>query len=146
MNPRLLLIDDEETILFALRRYFTSEGYEVDCASGVSEAEQMLDASKYSAVIADVALTDTGREGLALAQYARRRNPACAIVLLTAHTSAEVETEAFRRGADRFVHKPQPLVELAAIINAVATRNDGKANKTEAQTGGCNEEENPAGR
>ena len=122
VTSRLLLIDDEETILFALNRYFTSQGYAVDCARTASEAEGMLDRGAYGAIIADVALTNNGREGLRLAEYARARNSGAAIILVTAYTSSEIEHEALRRGADVFVRKPQPLPVLAAILARTAAR------------------------
>ena len=42
MSERILLVDDEQAILFAMRDYFTAYGYEVDCSREVEEAEALL--------------------------------------------------------------------------------------------------------
>src|SRR5688572_3579258 len=68
----LLIVDDEEPILFAMREYFESVGFEVDCAARLEEAETLLASRHHSALIADLRLTTAGRsEGLALVAHAR---------------------------------------------------------------------------
>jgi len=120
MAQRLLLIDDEEPILFALREYFTAYGYEVDCAREMEEAEALLANVPYAAVIADLRLTGShGAEGLEIIGYVRERCPWTRIILLTAYGSPEVEAEARRRGVDSFLHKPKPLPEVAQIVYAL---------------------------
>ena len=120
MRSNLLLVDDEESILFALRRYFSLAGYSVDCARQADEACALLDNKRYGAVIADVALSEGGgREGLEVVGHARRTNPNARIIMLTAYGSPELEREAFLRGIDVFVQKPKALSELAEIVGAV---------------------------
>jgi DNA-binding response OmpR family regulator len=120
MAQRLLIIDDEEPILFALREYFTAYGYEVDCARELEEAEALLANVPYAAVIADLRLTGShGAEGLEIIGYVRERCPWTRIILLTAYGSPEVEAEARRRGVDSFLHKPKPLPEVAQIVFAL---------------------------
>jgi len=113
---RLLLIDDEETILFALDRYFSRNGFTVDCARELEEAEALAVCTSYDLVIADLSLTENGStEGLEILRYIRRTCPAARFILLTAHATALVEHEAMRRGVDAFLHKPRPLAEIARI-------------------------------
>jgi DNA-binding response OmpR family regulator len=120
MPQRLLLIDDEEPILFALREYFTAYGYDVDCAREMEEAEALLANVPYAAVIADLRLTGShGAEGLEIIGYVRERCPWTRIIILTAYGSREVEAEARRRGVDSFLHKPKPLPEVAQIVYAL---------------------------
>jgi len=117
---RLLLIDDEEPILFALREYFNAYGYDVDCAREMEEAEALLANVPYAAVIADLRLTGShGAEGLEIIGYVRERCPWTRIIILTAYGSPEVEAEARRRGVDSFLHKPKPLPEVAQIVYAL---------------------------
>ena len=116
MTKRLLLIDDEETILFALDRYFSRNGFVVDCARELEEAEALAVCSSYDLVIADLSLTENGStEGLEILRHVRQTSPAARVILLTAHATAVVEHEAFRRGVDAFLHKPRPLAEIATI-------------------------------
>lgn len=116
MKPRLLVVDDEESILSAIREYFLPLGYDVDCARELEEAEALLVHIRYALVIADVRLTGVhGNEGLELIRFIRERSPWSRIIVLTGYGSTEIEMEAIGRGVDAFLQKPQPLAELAAI-------------------------------
>ncbi len=116
MKPRLLVVDDEESILSAIREYFLPLGYDVDCARELEEAEALLVHIRYALVIADVRLTGVhGNEGLELIRFIRERSPWTRIIVLTGYGSTEIEMEAIGRGVDAFLQKPQPLAELAAI-------------------------------
>jgi len=113
---RLLIVDDEETIRFALTRYFGRLHFQVDCASELEEAEALVVYTCYDLVIADLSLTAGGSsEGLEILRLLRTACPATRVILLTAYGTPAVEREAMRRGADVFLHKPQPLDDLARI-------------------------------
>ena len=114
---RLLIVDNEPTIVFALQRYFTRKGYAVDCAAELEEAEALVTYTPYDLVIADLSLTAIGStEGLEIIRYIRSITRGGArLILLTAHGTPAVEQEALRRGADAFLHKPKPLAEIAGV-------------------------------
>ncbi len=116
-KQRLLIIDDEETILFAIERYFRRIGYQVDCARELEEAEALATHIEYSLVIADLSLSDNGTEGLEIIRYLRATSPLANVVLLTANGSMAIEREAYRRGVTAMLHKPQPLAELARLAS-----------------------------
>lgn len=117
MGHRLLVVDDEEPILFAMGEYLSAQGYQVDCAREMEEAEALVANIHYSAVIADLRLTGThGAEGLEIIAYVRERCPRTRIILLTAYGSPQIEGEARRRGVDAFLHKPMPLAGVAQIV------------------------------
>lgn len=116
-EKRMLVIDDEEPILFAAREYFEALGFQVDCATELEEAEALLSHVEYAIVIADLRLTGIyGTEGLALVRHVRERCPKTRILLLTAYGSAAVEEEARRLGVDGFLQKPKPLPDVAQIV------------------------------
>jgi DNA-binding response OmpR family regulator len=116
MKPRLLVVDDEESILSAIRDYFEPRGYEVDCARELEEAEALLSHIRYALLIADLRLTGVqGNEGLELIRFVRDRSPWTRTIVLTGYGSTEIEMEAIGRGVDAFLQKPQPLAALAAI-------------------------------
>ena len=118
---RLLIVDNEPTIVFALRRYFTREGFAVDCAAELEEAEALVTYTPYDLVIADLSLTANGStEGLEIIRYVRSITRCGArLILLTAHGTPSVEREAYRRGADAFLQKPQPLAEIAHVATCL---------------------------
>jgi len=116
-SPRLLIVDDEEPILAAMREYFSACGFEVDCAREQADAEGRLRGATYGAVIADLRLGGSaGVEGLEVLAAARRHSPSTRTILLSAYGSPQVEREARRRGADAFLPKPQPLAEVARLV------------------------------
>jgi DNA-binding response OmpR family regulator len=116
VTKRLLIIDDEETILFAFERYFRRQGFVVHCARELEEAEALTGYGCYDLVIVDLSLTGQGTsEGLEIVRFVRRNCPASRLILLTAFATPEVETEAMERGADAFLRKPQPLSEIAQL-------------------------------
>ena len=117
MAHRILVVDDEEPILFALREYFTALGYDVDSAREAEEAESCLSTTLYDLVIADLRLCGShGAQGLEVLTHARERAPETRTILLTAYGSPEVEREARQRGVDALLHKPKPLPEVAKIV------------------------------
>ena len=114
---RILLVDDEEPILFAVSEYFKGRGYLVHCARELEEAQALLLHIHYECLIADVRLTSShGAEGLELVSFVRRICARTRIVLLTAFASAELERSAIARGSDGFVQKPIALSQLARLV------------------------------
>jgi two-component system response regulator (stage 0 sporulation protein F) len=120
MSPKMLIVDDEEPILFALSDFFTMNGFEVECARELEDAERLLDAGQFAVVIADLRLTGiNGTEGLELISYVREKSEQTKVLLLTAYGTAEIQNEAKRRGVDAFLQKPKPLAEVAGVVAAM---------------------------
>ena len=118
---RILIVDDEDVIVFAMRDYFTVRGYQVDAARDVAEAVTCLNTSVYAAVIADLCLTEMpSAEGLDVAAHARRSAPGTPVILFTAYGSPEIEAEAQRHGVFAVLKKPQPLMEVERLIQTLA--------------------------
>ena len=118
--PRLLIVDDEESICFSMSEYFSLQGYKVDTASELEEAEKLLDATNYKVVIQDLRLTmTTNQDGLDMIRLIKEHDPQTRIVVLTAYGSAEIEDEARRCGADAFLRKPKPLSQVAQVVQGL---------------------------
>ena len=119
MPPRVLFIDDEETAHFAVREFLGTRGYLVDCAHDAAQALAHLARVAYDVVIADLRLGgDYDLTGLALIERVRRDRPETRVLVLSA-CSGEIGDEALRRGADRFLQKPQRLEDVAAVLLAL---------------------------
>jgi DNA-binding NtrC family response regulator len=118
--PRLLVVDDEESICFSMSEYFSLHGFKVDTACEIEEAEKLLDATNYKVVIQDLRLTMTNsHNGLDMIRLIREHNPQTRIIVLTAYGSAEIEDEARRCGADAFLRKPKPLSQVAQVVQGL---------------------------
>jgi len=117
LKPRLLVVDDEESICFSMSEYFSLHGYKVDTASEMEEAEKLIEATEYKVVIQDLRLGATRNpDGLDIIKMIRDHNPQTRIIVLTAYGSTEMEDEAIRCGADAFLRKPKPLSQVAQVI------------------------------
>ncbi|MEA2605068.1 MAG: hypothetical protein QOF89_6060 [Acidobacteriota bacterium] len=119
MSPphRLLVVDDEAAILFAMGDYLSRCGYEVDRASSREQAGSLLAAGAYALVVVDLRLgVHEPRGGLDVLRRLRERQPETPAILLTAYGSAEVEAELARLGAVRLLSKPQPLTRIAEEV------------------------------
>jgi two-component system response regulator AtoC len=118
--PRLLVVDDEESICFSMSEYFSLHGFKVDTARDMEEAEKLLDATEYKVVIQDLRLGSThSPDGLNIVKAIRNHNSQTRIIILTAYGSTEMEDEARRCGADAFLRKPKPLSQVAQVVQGL---------------------------
>lgn len=121
LNPqsaptRILIVDDEELIVLAMRRYFEGLGYAVEAAHELEEAQALLAARTYDLVIADLRLTGIGGvEGLQIVADVHQRSANTRVILLSAYGTPEIERESYNRGADAFLHKPKAMMEIASV-------------------------------
>lgn len=119
-HPRgkVLLVDDEESVLFAIHEYLTLRGYEAVRARDRETAERLLETASYAWVVTDLHLgPGLEGDGFAVAERARLLHPSTKILLLTAHGSPEVEAAAARSGIDKVVGKPVGLADLERVMN-----------------------------
>ena len=113
---RILIVDDEELIVLAMRRYFEGMGYHVDSAHELEEAQALLANRVYDLVIADLRLTGIGGvEGLQIVADVHQRSASTRVILLSAFGTPEIERESYNRGADAFLHKPKAMMEIANV-------------------------------
>lgn len=119
--PRLLVVDDEESICFSMSEYFSLHGFKVDTAREIEEAEKLVESTEYRVIIQDLRLgtTRNNPDGLNIIKLAHERHPETRIVVLTAYGSAEMEDEARRWGADAFLRKPKPLSQVAQVVQGL---------------------------
>ena len=118
--PRLLVVDDEESICFSMSEYFSLHGFKVDTAREVEEAEKLLESQDYKIIIQDLRLSSArNSDGLEIIKMVRDHNLHAKIIVLTAYGSAEVEDEAKRCGADAFLRKPKPLSQVAQVVEGL---------------------------
>lgn len=117
---RLLIVDDEPSILLGMKRYFCARGYEVDCAGEPEEAIALLANVSYAGVITDLCLSEGhGPDGLQVVAYVGARLPQTPVVVLTAYGSPSSELAAKRLGASAVLPKPQSMAHLAEVVGAL---------------------------
>jgi response regulator RpfG family c-di-GMP phosphodiesterase len=112
---RILIVDDEETIRLALRKFLRSRGYEVEIAGSGDQALQLLDKSSFSLMLCDVRMP--GMTGVQIVPLARQRDQDLAIIMLTAVNDAATATEVLSSGATDYLMKPVELADLQQAVD-----------------------------
>ena len=116
MTPRILIVDDEKSIRFAIDRYFVRYGYVVDSASDSAEARSLLHRNDYDLAILDLNLGVTDSlGGLDLAAWMRTECSATPVIILTALSTPEVELRATSVGVSSLLRKPMRLSMVADV-------------------------------
>jgi phosphoserine phosphatase RsbU/P len=108
-HPRVLVADDQQDVVAALRMLLRDAGLDVDPATSVQEVRHRLDSQTYDLVLMDLNYardTTSGREGLDLLTEIRERDRLLPVIVMTGWGSIDTAVEAMRRGARTFVHKP----------------------------------------
>jgi sigma-B regulation protein RsbU (phosphoserine phosphatase) len=108
-HPRVLVADDQQDVVAALRMLLRGAGLEVDPATSVQEVRHRLNSQSYDLVLMDLNYardTTSGREGLDLLTEIHERDRLLPVIVMTGWGSIDTAVEAMRRGARTFVHKP----------------------------------------
>ena len=106
-EKRILLIDDEEVILFGFEKVLKEPGVELDCAQTVEEVQQCIANHHYDAAIIDLRLSNsTKMEGFDCIKLLRSSQRSCCIFVLTAFGDNSVRDKSEEFGADMFLEKP----------------------------------------
>src|SRR5882724_6851396 len=118
--PGMLIVDDEGSICFSMSEYFGMQGYRVDTASELDEAERLIESTEYQVAVLDLRLgLARSADGMEIIKLLHESRPETRIVVLTAYGSAEMEDEARQLGADAFLRKPKPLSQVAQVIQGL---------------------------
>src|SRR6185437_11772987 len=114
---RILIADDQQDVIDALKLLLIDEGYEVTPARSPGEALDRLEAADLDLAILDLNYTrDTtsGQEGYDLMERIRALDPTLPVLVMTAWSSVAGAVEAMRRGARDYIEKPWDDEKLIA--------------------------------
>ncbi len=117
---RILVADDQQDVLEALRLLLKGEGYQIDTASSPGGVLRAVEAKDFDAVLMDMNYTrDTtsGLEGMDLLTRLQTMDSSLPVVVMTAWGSVEGAVEAMRRGAKDYIEKPWDNARLLATIS-----------------------------
>jgi len=112
-TKKILIVDDEPTVLVTLSYSLRSPGIEVVTASKLESAEAALEKYFFDLVIADIRMSGIlGIEGLELLSYVKENSPKTKVIIMSRSGSDDLRKYALERGADHYYDKPVDTVEL----------------------------------
>ena len=123
-RQRILVVDDEPSIVDAVATALRYEGFQVDEALTGREALEAVARHEPDLVVLDWMLPDV--EGIEVGRRLRARGFKTAVLFLTAKDATENKVEALRAGGDDYVTKPFSLAELVARTHAILRRTVGE--------------------
>ena len=116
---RILLVEDDGTIVAALKQFLLSEGFSVQTASGQTEALAAIEAAEFDLVLLDVGLKDGN--GFSVCSAVKQRTKSAVIFLSASGDEYSVVT-GLDLGADDYIAKPFRPRELISRIRSVLRR------------------------
>jgi DNA-binding NtrC family response regulator len=111
---RILLVDDEPSILNVLGTLMRSEGHEAVAVRGGEKAQEILLNEPFDLMISDIRMSPL--DGMQLLKIAHRERPHMAVIMLTAYGSVETAVAAMKEGAFDYVTKPFKVDELLMTV------------------------------
>ena len=118
----MLVVDDEEPIRNALRKFLKHQQFEVYAASSADEALQQLRLHKIALMLSDIRMP--GTSGVDLVPHALEIEPELAILMLTAVNDATSAALCMQRGAMDYLTKPIELADLGRAVQRALKRRE----------------------
>ena len=133
MSQKILIIEDEPDIRKTLEYNLSREGFDVICASSLSEGKDSINAAKFSLILLDLMLPDGSGLDLCRELKSDPKKNLIPIIILTAKDDEVDKVVGFELGADDYVTKPFSVRELILRVKAVLKRGNVKSESLEVQ-------------
>jgi two-component system response regulator AtoC len=122
---KILIIDDEQSLLESLEMFFSEKGFLVQCATSALEGLEMHRTEEPDVIILDVRLPD--KNGLDILSELQGKHPYKNIIIITAFHDMDTTIKAMKRGALEYIPKPIDIEELEHAVDRALKM--GKSNK-----------------
>src|SRR5687768_10354186 len=107
---KILVVDDEESLRFVLKKALEDEGYWVQAVTNGTGARQSLSETNFDVALLDIKLPDV--DGLTLLQESKQAGADTCMILMTAQNTMRNAIGAMKNGAFDYVTKPFDLEEV----------------------------------
>ncbi|MFW6125726.1 MAG: response regulator [Chloroflexota bacterium] len=119
-NNKILIVEDDRTLLDVVRYNLAKEGYEVHVATDGIQAIEVTQRERPDLMILDIMLPEL--DGFEVCRILRRKEMALPILMLTAKTDEVDKVVGLELGADDYLTKPFSVKELVARVRAMLRR------------------------
>jgi DNA-binding NtrC family response regulator len=117
---KILVVDDEKSILLLLKEALTQWGYQVTTASSAVEALELAKNGLFDALISDIRMPDMS--GLDLLREIRKQDESIEVVMMTGYPTIASAVQALKEGAYDYLSKPLILDELRHLMARMMER------------------------
>ncbi len=129
-SPKILIIDDDETIYFSFKTFLNENNFSLDYARNGKEGLEKITVSEPNVIVADFKMPEmTGLEFLKAAKIIRPQTP---IIIISAYGDTSTRRVFFEEGAFDYIEKPFDIEEIIKIINlGIESNSNKKSNSIE---------------
>jgi DNA-binding NtrC family response regulator len=125
-KKRILVVDDEVRLAFLLKQTLLNLGpeYDIETANTAQDALKVMEGAPCDLVITDCRMDGMG--GLELMRAIKSWHPETLVILMTAYSSPDIEAEARRLEAYRYITKPFPMEEFQSLVQEALRGHSGR--------------------
>ena len=113
-NRRILVVDDEAGIRFALEQVLSRHNYETNVSEDLSRARALLAENNYDLVMTDLRLG--GDRGEDLIKFVKEKHPETGVIVMTGYADIKSAVECMKAGADDYIAKPFEMDEIVRVV------------------------------
>jgi len=113
-TERILIVDDEESVRWVLKKALEKEGLEAVLAKDAAEAFSRLQEGSIAVVLMDIRMP--GMSGLDALEKIQKEGQNISVIIMTAQSTMQNAIEAMRRGAYDYITKPFDLDEVSILV------------------------------
>ena len=112
---KILIVDDEKSILDLLKVVFEKEGWRVKACLSAPKALEFIDTEDFDLLLCDIKMPQTS--GMEILKHVQERKPDIPVIMMTAYGSIKQSVEALKIGAMDYVVKPFEIDELKIVVS-----------------------------
>lgn len=116
-KPRVLVVDDETSVLFTYKMILQQQGYEVTAVGTCREALEKVEQQTFDLLLCDYSL-EQQHTGFEVIEAGRKKNPTVPAVILTGYASTETAQQAKENGIN-VLFKPIEISEFLSATSAM---------------------------
>lgn len=121
-KEKILLVDDNRSILEAYQNILVNEGYQVDTAESGEVGLEFMQKNEYRIVITDLKFPPYQMDGFQIIQGVKKLNPDCEVIVITGYSDLELAIKSMHFDASDFIPKPCRKEDLLLAINRASEK------------------------
>lgn len=123
LKKRLLVIDDDPSVLFAFQRIFSGSNILLDTTESLDHAKELIDSNYYQFIITDLGFSETVKEaGILISRYAKIKLPQVKIILWTGMEISLISEKVKKAKIDLCLPKPVPPNTIKSIVEKMCAK------------------------